>query len=309
VKNRSRLRYKLLLTLWPLGKCTHWFGKLPLLRSLLASKTSTETNEAILLPSVPTRAITVGREIVGTESVALPYPLLAPLIERASARTVLNECPCRRAERCTSYPRDVGCLFLGAGAAQIDAELGRRATSDEALAHVRRAMDAGLMPTVLHSTFDAYLLDIPYRHQLAICFCCDCCCTVRHSLKLDTPGFRDTVIRLPGLTVEVAPSCTGCGACLSVCPVQAISLHESSHKAKVRPPSSAQHPVKAHIDLERCKGCGRCVSSCPSNAIRLNLADRAQMLSHLFARVAQRTDIGIPASTDRSPPPAKRLHS
>jgi ferredoxin len=292
VKNRSRRRYDLLLALWPLGKYTHWLSKLPLLGPLCAGKTGTETNEAILLPSVPARHITVDREIGGTESVALPYPLLAPLIERASARTVLNECPCRRAERCTAYPRDVGCLLLGDGAAQIAPSLGYPASPGDALAHVRRAMDAGLRPTVLHSAIDAYLLDIPYRRMLAICFCCDCCCTVRHSLVVGAPGFADTVIRLPGLAVEVSVSCTGCGTCLPACPVQAISLR--------RPRQGADSP-QACIDARSCKGCGRCVSACPVSTIHLHLSNQAQMLSHLLARVAQRTDIEATASTDSSP--------
>jgi UDP-glucose 4-epimerase len=266
-------------------------GKLPALGSLFAGKTSPETNEAILLPSVPTRVLPVGHEIGVTESVALPYPLLAPLIEQATARTVLNECPCRRAERCTTYSRDVGCLFLGDGAAQIAPGIGKPVSRNAALAHVKRAMGAGLMPTVLHSTFDAYLLDIPYRRMLAICFCCDCCCSVRHSLKVDAPGFRDTVVRLPGLTVEVTPSCTGCGACLPVCPVLAISLHESTSETDAHRTSSVKRRSRARIDLERCKGCGRCVSTCPSSAIHVHQADQAHMLSHLLARVAQRTDI------------------
>lgn len=288
MKNRARLRYDLLLALWPLAKYAHWLSKLPFLGPLLVGKTNTATNQAILLPRAPARSISIDHRMAGTESVALPYPLLDPVLERASARTVLNECPCRRAERCAGYPRDLGCLFLGDGAAQIDASLGREATPEQAQDHIRRAMAAGLMPTVLHSSFDAYLLDIPYRRMLAICFCCDCCCTVRHSLTMGVPGFADTVVRLPGLSVEIGTSCTGCGTCLSVCPVGAISLAPSPQ------------PGQAQIDLERCKGCGRCVSTCPSNAIRLHLYDQVEMLERLLDRIAQRTDIGATIPTDRN---------
>jgi UDP-glucose 4-epimerase len=300
VKNRSRLRYDLLLTLWPLGKYTHWLSKLPLLGRFLAGQTSAKTNEAIILPGAPARSISVRHKIETKQNVALPYPLLAPLVENASARTILNECPCRRAERCANYPRDLGCLFLGDGAAQIHAELGREATPAEALAHVERAMEAGLVPTILHSCFDAYLLDIPYRRMLAICFCCDCCCTVRHSIDVDAPGFRETVVRLPGLNVEVGPACTGCGRCIATCPVQAISLHASD--AQTAPDVPSGDGTSAVIDPERCKGCGRCLAICPTSAIHLHLPKPTQTLEHLQARISRRTDIRpmhLEPSTDR----------
>ncbi len=46
--------------------------------------------------------------------------------------------------------------------------------------------------------------------------------------------------------------CTGCGACVSACPTDAISLLEG----------------KARVDQERCTGCGACVSVCPVDAIQ-----------------------------------------
>ena len=73
---------------WPLGKVVNWLGGQPLLEPLLRSQFSAEGNEAVIIP--------VEETIRGTESVVLPYPLLAPLVEQASARFVLNECLCRR---------------------------------------------------------------------------------------------------------------------------------------------------------------------------------------------------------------------
>jgi UDP-glucose 4-epimerase len=242
---------------------------LPLIGRLLAPLFRAEQNEAILLP--------IGEAIQGGESVVLPYPLLAPLIEGASARTILNECVCRRVEGCQAYPRDVGCLFLGDGAAQIDGELGRRATVEEALAHVERAMSAGLMPTILHAAFDAYLLDIPYRRMLTVCFCCDCCCTIRYGLRTGPQAFRDAVVRLPGLTVRVGEGCTGCGACLSACDAGAIALSDG----------------RASVDERQCKGCGRCAAACPEGAIEVRVADEAEVLGGLYARIAGRTEIGL----------------
>ena len=45
--------------------------------------------------------------------------------------------------------------------------------------------------------------------------------------------------------------CTGCGACIKVCPVSAISLHEG----------------KARINLLTCIGCEKCAHSCSFGAI------------------------------------------
>lgn len=45
-------------------------------------------------------------------------------------------------------------------------------------------------------------------------------------------------------------TCVGCGACVAVCPVGAISLED-----------------KACIDADSCIGCGACVNACPVGAI------------------------------------------
>ena len=47
--------------------------------------------------------------------------------------------------------------------------------------------------------------------------------------------------------------CTGCGACVEVCPVDAIAVRDG----------------KAHIDAEECVECGVCQGECPTDAISL----------------------------------------
>lgn len=47
--------------------------------------------------------------------------------------------------------------------------------------------------------------------------------------------------------------CTGCGACIEVCPAEAIVLRDG----------------KARVDPDRCDECGECVGECPAVAIRL----------------------------------------
>ena len=47
--------------------------------------------------------------------------------------------------------------------------------------------------------------------------------------------------------------CTGCGACVEVCPAGAIGLVDG----------------KARVDEESCTGCGACVDACAEGAIQL----------------------------------------
>ncbi|MCL4559023.1 MAG: 4Fe-4S binding protein [Chloroflexi bacterium] len=185
----------------------------------------------------------------------LPLTLLAPLIEQSSDCYVLNECLCRHAEHCQSYPVENGCLFLGSGAAQIHPLMGRKLDREAALAHVKRAVAAGLVPLIVQTAFDAYVLGIPYRQMLVLCFCGDSCCTVRLGLRFGLPAFWGMVQHLPGLSVSVDESCVRCGECIELCPVQAIELHDGQA-----------------IIGERCKGCSRCASAYPVNAIQMDVA-------------------------------------
>lgn len=266
---RSRRVYNVLMKFWPLGKVLYWLGNKPIVGPLVEPLLRAAGDEAIIIP--------VQEAVRGTGNVVLPYSLLTPLIERASARFLMSECMCRRGENCQVYAHDIGCIFLGNGAMEINPAMGHLVGVDEALTHVGRAMAVGLVPLIVRAAFDNWMLGIPYHRTLAVCFCCDCCCAVRQGLRLGPPVFWDTVVRLPGLSMTVGPACVGCGRCMDVCYVQAISLTNG----------------RVHIG-EQCKGCGRCVAACPAGAISLNLADDVDILGHLLARIEQRADAGLP---------------
>jgi ferredoxin len=275
---RPKLVFDLLMKFWPLSKLANRIGNQPVVGYLVRPLFSTNENESIILP--------VHEAVRSEESVVLPRELLEPLITKADARVVLHRCICRHAEQCKAYPEDIGCLFLGQGATRIHPSMGRTVGTEEALAHARTAMAKGLVPLVVHATFDAIALGIPYRRMLAVCFCCDCCCTIRHGLRLGPHAFWDTVTRVPGLTVEVEESCVGCGRCVDVCYVKAIKV-EYGH---------------ARIN-DRCKGCGRCADICPAKAISLTLHRDVDVVEEFLQRVERRTDIGKLNGKPRNTPP------
>jgi len=47
--------------------------------------------------------------------------------------------------------------------------------------------------------------------------------------------------------------CTGCGECVSACPLEAISMKDD----------------KAEVDPDTCGGCGACIDVCPVGALTL----------------------------------------
>ncbi len=265
--SRSSAIHATVMKMWPLSRVAFWLGKQPVIGPLLRPLFSTRHNQAVIIP--------VNEAIQPSGSEVLPYNLLRPLIEGASARFRMDKCMCRDNEGCQSYPHEIGCLYLGDGAAQISPYLGHPVSIDEALAHMENAMQKGLVPLIAHTTFDAYLLGIPYRRMLTVCFCCDCCCVVRRGLRMGPPAFWDIVTRLPGLSVEVGEACMGCEICLGACPVGAIRMVNGRA-----------------VTSEQCKGCGRCIEICPVEAILMRVAPEVDVYNHLQRHITEFTDIG-----------------
>lgn len=56
--------------------------------------------------------------------------------------------------------------------------------------------------------------------------------------------------------------CVGCGKCLTVCPVGALSLVSANDPCR-------PERMKVHVDEELCLGCGVCVRSCSRRGLSL----------------------------------------
>jgi formate hydrogenlyase subunit 6/NADH:ubiquinone oxidoreductase subunit I len=93
-----------------------------------------------------------------------------------------------------------------------------------------------------------------------ICNCCGCCCEAMIAQRkfsalnpVHTTNFLPRVDR---------SRCTGCGKCVNVCPVEAMSLISANdpHQPKRN---------RAELNTDICLGCGICARACPSDAVQL----------------------------------------
>jgi ferredoxin len=235
-----------------------------------------EGDDIIYLPRdavIPT-AIHVDQPIENPGDMALPSQVVEHFIEQASYHWIMDSCICRDASHCEDYPIDLGCLFLGEAVLHINPQLGRRVTKEEALIHVQRCREAGLVHLIGRNKLDSIWLGARPSHKLlTICNCCPCCCLWKVIPHL-SPSIGDKVSKMPGVTVTVTDRCVGCGTCTQdVCFVDAIHL-ENGH---------------AFIS-NACRGCGRCVEVCPERAIELSIDD-ARFVENTIARLSPLVDV------------------
>lgn len=93
-----------------------------------------------------------------------------------------------------------------------------------------------------------------------ICNCCGCCCEAMIAARrFGILNAIQTTNYLPRLDPE---SCHGCGKCVAVCPVEAMSLVSAHDHEKPKKKAS-------RLDESICLGCGVCVTVCPQDGLRL----------------------------------------
>ncbi len=230
-------------------------------------------DDVIFLPK--DQVVAVNQHVTHKGQMVLPSQVVEHFIEEASFRWLMNFCICRSASTCKDYPIKLGCLFLGEAARGINPQFGRPVTKEEALDHVRRCREAGLLHMIGRNKLDELWLGVkPGEKLLTICNCCPCCCLHKVLPFLPTEvGAMFT--KMPGVTVTVdVDKCKGCGTCTrGVCFTGAIQLHNN----------------KSIISKE-CRGCGRCVEICPQKAISLSISDPT-FVETSIARVSRVVDV------------------
>ncbi len=128
--------------------------------------------------------------------------------------------------------------------------------------HARRVDEVEGME-LLHQAYENNLVQFGenVREKVNfICNCCGCCCEAMIAA-------RRFAILNPVHTTNFIPeiegeSCNGCGKCVNVCPVEAMSLISANdpHRPKMK---------LARLEEDLCLGCGLCVRSCPKDSIHL----------------------------------------
>jgi len=250
------------------AKITH----VPLLRRLLERMLFYQTNLTYLLKDSVVE-IHLDKHIEPPANMVLPSQIVEHFIRKASHRFIMDFCLCRQSMHCKNHPIELGCLFLGEAVKDINPAYGKEASLEEALDHVKKCRQAGLIHLIGRDHIDKTWLQVKSGEKLmTICNCCSCCCLWKWLPDLD-PAIRSKVKRMPGVTVTVTNHCAGCGTCRDHCFIHAIHIKNE----------------KAFISDE-CRGCGRCVDLCPHHAIQLHIDDE-MFLEKTIERVASSVDI------------------
>jgi len=128
---------------------------------------------------------------------------------------------------------------------------------------VAREMDAAERLDILQQSQEYNLVQCGENvHQKVsfLCNCCGCCCealaAVRRFAWLNP---IHTTNYISHLQLEEG---NGCGKCVNVCPVEAMTLVLANNPYKPK-------RKKAWLNEDICLGCGMCVNSCPQGSIRL----------------------------------------
>jgi len=126
-----------------------------------------------------------------------------------------------------------------------------------------RSIDVVECTDLLQQAYDNNLVQFGENVQNKvnfICNCCGCCCEAMIAA-------RRFAILNPVHTTNYIPTvseqnCNGCGKCVKVCPVEAMTLVSSNIPKK-------PDKKKARINEDNCLGCGLCVKVCQSDGIEL----------------------------------------
>lgn len=116
------------------------------------------------------------------------------------------------------------------------------------------------------------LLQEAYEHNLVqfgenvregvnfICNCCGCCCEAMIAARRF--AIMNPVHTTNFLPVVSEDNCNGCGKCVNVCPVEAMTLVSANNPDKPK-------MKKARLNEDICLGCGVCVRVCNKDSLLL----------------------------------------
>ncbi len=152
--------------------------------------------------------------------------------------------------RACAAPMNICMTFNHSAASLVKHGVARRVDAVEARDLLDQACDHGLVQ----------FGENVQRRVNFICHCCGCCCEALLAHKRF--GFLKPVHTSNFIVALDAEQCSGCGACVEACPVDALELTPADG-------ATAGAPTRARLDEQRCLGCGVCVPSCPNGGLSL----------------------------------------
>jgi len=174
-----------------------------------------------------------------------PYQIMDNVIEKAKV-IALAHCACRVGARLAGggcdCPTEVCMKFDEMAEYVLNRGLGKEISKDEAMDVIKLSQDNNLVHFVDNAIGDV-------KHN---CNCCGhSCWSVTRIRKRKIP--RDLIMATYFIRETEEGNCTGCGDCIDVCPVEALSLEDGMAK----------------VEEDWCIGCGICISKCSFDASRM----------------------------------------
>jgi len=183
----------------------------------------------------------------------LDYERASEVIKTASHRGI-GLCYCRHkmahAGHACDAPLDICMTFNTTAASLIRHGYARAVDAAEGLALLDEAHGRNLVQ-----------FGENVRNRVSfICNCCGCCCEALIAARRF--GMLHPVHTTNFLPVVDLGTCTGCGECAAVCPVEAMTMVSAN---------DPRHPKKkkAKLDDNLCLGCAVCVRVCKTESLRL----------------------------------------
>ncbi|MCI0512435.1 4Fe-4S dicluster domain-containing protein [candidate division KSB1 bacterium] len=183
----------------------------------------------------------------------LDYERASEVIRTASHRGI-GLCYCRHKmqhlDRACAAPLDICMTFNNSAASLIKHGFARAVSGPECLDLLQQAYHHNLIQ------FGENVRE----HVNFICNCCGCCCEAMIAARRF--GFLHPVHSTNFLPEIDLATCTGCGKCVQVCPVEAMTLVSANDPQRL-------NQKKAKLNADLCLGCGVCVRACATRSIQL----------------------------------------
>jgi Na+-translocating ferredoxin:NAD+ oxidoreductase RNF subunit RnfB len=201
------------------------------------------------------RVIPIEESIDGdAHTVFFDYERATSIIE-SSDKMAIGICSCRNekmhiGKKTCDAPMDTCSLFGIFADYAIRYGLAREVSRSEMLENFSRSREQDLVLCSVNTK----------RNPRGICQCCKCCCNFLGGLNRF--GYTNIIISSNYISNIDEDLCSGCGKCIEVCPVNALSL-VSANDPKNR------KRKKAGLNSELCAGCGLCTTKCKVRAIKM----------------------------------------